>query len=216
MKVSLFSIKGEEKKEIELPDELFKESPSVILSQALRFYESNLHKVRPKRKTRGDVNISTRKIYRQKGTGGARHGAKSAPIFVGGGLAHGPSGLKRLLRLPKELKRKALSLAFLSKIKENKVFVVEDLFSLKKAKDGFGLVKALAGKMNLPLQNILIVLPKETKVLGLSNLKGVRIISWKSLNAYDVYRSEWLILDYAIFGQEKIKKTVRKTVKKQK
>ncbi|BCX14533.1 MAG: 50S ribosomal protein L4 [Patescibacteria group bacterium] len=216
MKVNLFSLKGEEKGKVELSDKLFEKSPEVVLSQALRFYESNLHKIRPVKKTRSGVNISTRKIYRQKGTGGARHGAKSAPIFVGGGLAHGPSGLKRLLRLPKIFKKKALSLALLSKLKENMIFVIEDLSLLKKAKDGSKLLKVLSSKANLPLGKILIVLPKETKVLGLSNLEGVKIISWKNLNAYDVYNSKALILDYSIFEENKNKKTVSKVVKEKK
>lgn len=216
MKVNLFSLKGEEKGKVELPDKLFEKSPEFVLSQALRFYESNLHKIRPVRKTRGDVNISTRKIYRQKGTGGARHGAKSAPIFVGGGLTHGPSGLKKILRLPKVLKRKALSLALLSKLEDNKIFVVEDLSLLKKAKDSSKLFKALSSKANLPLGNVLIVLPKDTRVLGLSNLEGVKMVSWKNLNAYDVYSSKALILDYGIFEEKKDKKTISKVVKEKK
>lgn len=208
MEVNLFSVKGEKKGKVELPDNLFGEVSDNLLSQVLRFYEFNAHKLRPRRKTRADVNISTRKIYRQKGTGGARHGARSAPIFVGGGLAHGPLGLKRLLRLPQSIKRKALSASLSSKLKDNRLFLVESFSSFKKTRDAFKLIESLLSKEKLPFKGVLVVLKSEdkNKVKALSNISGVKITTWESINAYDIFQSNLLILDYGIFEEKKEKK----------
>jgi large subunit ribosomal protein L4 len=208
MKVNLFSIKGEEKGKAQLPDNLFEKAKPSLLAQALRFYEFNLHAVRPKRKTRSDVSKSTRKIYRQKGTGGARHGARSAPIFVGGGLAHGPSGLKRILSLPEVIKRKALSLALLDKVERNSFFLVENLSSLKKTKEASHLLSQLLAKSNIKFKNILVVLSSENKagIKAFSNLAGVVVISWKKINAYEVFKANALILDGSIFETKKVVK----------
>jgi large subunit ribosomal protein L4 len=201
MKVNLFSVKGEEKGKVNLPDRFFEKSSEKLLSQALRFYEFNLYKVRPRRKTRSDVNISTRKIYRQKGTGGARHGARSAPIFVGGGLAHGPSGLKRLLRLPELIRRKALALALRDKLENNRLFLVEKLSSFKKTKEASQLIKNLLLKLNLASKNILVAFKSKDmdKTKAWNNVESVKISSWDNLNAYDVFVSDLLVLDSEIF-----------------
>lgn len=204
MKVNLFSVKGEEKGKVDLPDNLFEKSSEKLLSQALRFYEFNLYKVRPRKKTRSDVNISTRKIYRQKGTGGARHGARSAPVFVGGGLAHGPSGLKRLLRLPELIRRKALALALREKLENNRLFLVEKLSSFKKTKEVSQLIKNLLLNLNMVSKNILVVFKSEdmNKTRAWNNVESVKISSWNSLNAYSVFISDLLILDSEVFGSE--------------
>ena len=108
----------------------------ILLTQAIRVYTARRHPGLSKVKTRGEVIASTRKIYRQKGTGQARHGAISAPIFVGGGVAHGPKGVKRQLSLPKKMRRKALSIALSVKAKEGNLLVVEGISKLKKNKRG--------------------------------------------------------------------------------
>src|SRR3989344_4073637 len=91
--VPAFSITGESLKVVTLPVKVFgvKADPA-LLAQAVRIYLGNQRKSSAKTKTRAEVEGSTRKIYRQKGTGRARHGSIRAPIFVGGGIAHGPDG----------------------------------------------------------------------------------------------------------------------------
>src|SRR3989344_5966768 len=97
LKVNLYDSAGKKKEGLSLPKE-FEVKPNFrLLAQAYHVYEDRTHLGLAKAKTRGEVRISTKKIYKQKGTGGARHGAKSAPIFVGGGVAHGPKGIKRKL-----------------------------------------------------------------------------------------------------------------------
>ncbi|MBP7774413.1 50S ribosomal protein L4 [Candidatus Woesebacteria bacterium] len=82
------------------------------LAQVLRVYLANERQATSKTKSRGEVSRTKKKLYKQKGTGGARHGARSAPIFVGGGVAHGPKGLENWsLKLSKKQRKQALSAA---------------------------------------------------------------------------------------------------------
>jgi large subunit ribosomal protein L4 len=82
------------------------------LAQVLRVYLANERQATSKTKSRGEVSRTKKKMYKQKGTGGARHGARSAPIFVGGGVAHGPKGLENWsLKLSKKQRKQALSAA---------------------------------------------------------------------------------------------------------
>jgi large subunit ribosomal protein L4 len=91
LSVSTFTLKGPATTSLSLPKELFgAKINTALLSQALRIYMNNLKSHNSHTKTRSEISLTTKKVYRQKGTGGARHGAKSAPIFVGGGIALGP------------------------------------------------------------------------------------------------------------------------------
>ena len=82
-------------KEATLPSVFFAKKPNLsILSQAVRVYLSNQRTAQAKSQTRAEVNRTTKKVYKQKGTGGARHGSRRAPIYVGGGIAHGPRGMQ--------------------------------------------------------------------------------------------------------------------------
>ena len=117
MNIPVFDIKGKELKAWSVEDNVFGKANTAILSQAVRVYTSNSHQKTSKVKTRGEVQGSTRKIYRQKGTGNARHGAKYAPIFVGGGIAHGPKGVRpENMILPKAMRRRALAAAMQTKM----------------------------------------------------------------------------------------------------
>src|SRR3989344_1873864 len=99
-----------------LPKEIFgQEVNTKLLAQAMRVYMTNLKKFTASTKTRGEVRGSTAKIYRQKGTGRARHGAITAPIFVGGGIVFGPKPRKVVLDLPKKMKKAALLAALSDK-----------------------------------------------------------------------------------------------------
>ena len=111
-KVDLYNIKGEKEGKVTLPKEIFETKINKpLLSQAVRVYLANQRDARARAKTRAQVKGSNRKIYRQKGTGGARHGDNKAPIFVGGGKAHPPKGINRRLSLPKKMKQLALKSA---------------------------------------------------------------------------------------------------------
>src|SRR3990172_4724030 len=97
-------------------------------------------------------------MYRQKGTGRARHGAKSAPIFVGGGVAHGPKGIKRELSLPKKMVQKALHVSLALKAKDKKIVVVTGLKTLQKTKEAKKLINKLQLVEGKPDKKIMIAL----------------------------------------------------------
>src|SRR5207248_616028 len=93
---------------VSLPKEIFAETVNKkLLAQAVRVYLANKRQGNASTKTRGEVEGSTRKIYRQKGTGNARHGSIRAPIFVKGGIVHGPRPRDFSLGLSKKMRRKA-------------------------------------------------------------------------------------------------------------
>src|SRR3972149_950729 len=101
LKLSVYNMAGKSVETLILPKEIFgAEINTHLMTQAVRVYLANQRRGTVKTKSRGEVNISTRKIYRQKGTGRARHGAASAPIFVGGGVAFGPKPRDYSLKLP--------------------------------------------------------------------------------------------------------------------
>src|SRR3989338_2978575 len=124
-------IKGNKEGTISLSKELFavKESPT-LLSQAVRVFLANQRQGTKSTKTRSMVAGSTRKIYKQKGTGRARHGDIKAPIFIGGGTAHGPHPRDFSLSLSKKMKRKALAMALTSRLQENAITIVAGLQKL--------------------------------------------------------------------------------------
>ena len=103
-----------------LPKELNFKPNMGLLAQARHILNDSVHPRLARAKTRSEVALSHKKIYKQKGTGGARHGAKSAHIFVGGGVVHGPTGEKRKLNLPTKMKKVALKIALINKFKAGK------------------------------------------------------------------------------------------------
>src|SRR3990170_5938571 len=126
MLIQVLNTRGEPAGKTDLPEEIFavKASPR-LLAQAVRVYLANQRLAQARAKTRGEVKGSGKKIWRQKGTGRARHGDAQAPIFVGGGVAHGPTGRENYkLKLPKRLKRRALFAALTQKIEEKELVIV--------------------------------------------------------------------------------------------
>src|SRR3972149_10400244 len=121
LKVNTYSLKGTKLTPTSLPKAWETAVNLNLLAQAIHVYEDRSHNALAKAQTRAEVERTKKKWYRQKGTGGARHGAKSAPIFVGGGVAHGPRPVKRELTLPKKMARQAFSVALTLKAKEGKV-----------------------------------------------------------------------------------------------
>ena len=166
-----------------------------LLAQAIRVYESNAHQKTHKVLTRGEVDGSTRKIYRQKGTGNARHGAKYAPIFVGGGIAHGPSGVRpENMILPKRMRRRALLAALADKLSESAISGIQGVQKVDgKTASAAHLLSAVA---NHPKAKVLVVTnAAATKLYQmLSNLQGVTMKRASLVNAYDLIASEHVII----------------------
>ena len=127
--MTLTSITTSGKKGTELTSALFDtQNSNMIVAQAVRVYLANQRQGTAKTKTRGEINLTKKKWYRQKGTGGARHGARSAPIFVGGGVSHGPTGTTDwTLKISKPMKKVALKTALAMQAAAGKITVIEGL-----------------------------------------------------------------------------------------
>lgn len=131
MTVPVFDAVGTSKGTTKLPKELFGvEVNTMLLAQAIRVYQGNQRAGSAFVKTRGQVEGSTRKIYKQKGTGRARHGSIRAHIFVGGGVVFGPTHQNFKGVLTKKMKIVALTSAFSVRLKDNAIFVVDGLEAL--------------------------------------------------------------------------------------
>lgn len=192
-KVNLYNLKGENAGKVELPKSLFGGVVSArLMAQAVRVFLANQRQSGAKVKTRWDVARSTRKIYRQKGTGRARHGSKGAPIFVGGGVAHGPTGEQNYrLAMSKKMRKAALRSALTSKLKKKEIWVVTELDKVRgKTKEIEGLLASLkiTGKVSL-------VLPKKWEKVerAARNIRGVKLLLVKQLNTYAVLNGGKLI-----------------------
>ncbi|PIR99275.1 50S ribosomal protein L4 [Candidatus Collierbacteria bacterium CG10_big_fil_rev_8_21_14_0_10_44_9] len=195
MNIPVFDIKGQKLNPWRLEDGAFGTENTAILSQAVRIYLSNLHQKTHKVLTRGEVTGSTRKIYRQKGTGNARHGAKYAPIFVGGGIAHGPTGVRpENMILPKNMRRRALASGMQAKLAEGTVVGLAGLkeFSGKTS----SAVKLLSTIATHPKNSVLILTSGKASslYLAIQNLQGVSMKRAALVNAYDLVSSTQLII----------------------
>ena len=194
--ISLYSTEGTRSGEIDVPSEIFDVTASdKLLAQYVRVYLANQRQGTNKVKTRSEVKGSTRKIYRQKGTGRARHGAKTAPIFVGGGVAHGPRLRSFKLKLNKKQRRKALYYSLTLMKKSGDILVLEGIDKLEgKAQN----VALLLSKLSLQdTRHILCIYSKQQSDKNIfratHNLHNVYSTEDRLLNAYDVLKAQKII-----------------------
>lgn len=194
----VLDIKGAKAGTLDLPEEIFGVKVNKpLMAQAVRVYLANQRAGSASTKTRGEVAFSTRKIYKQKGTGRARHGGVGAPLFVHGGVAHGPKPQDYSLDMPKKMRRNALFSALSAKYKENKVVFVKGLEAIEpKTKNMVTFAKAIAPDDK---KNILVVIPNisETSVSvvkALRNIQGISYMFANQLNTYEVLKTRKLII----------------------
>ncbi len=206
-KVDIFSAKGIKGEGISLPKEFSEKENDFLLAQAVRVYREKAHFGLRNVKTRAEIERTKKKWYKQKGTGGARHGAKSAPIFVGGGVAHGPRAVRRAFDLPLKLARKALYVAFTMKIKDGQLAVVKDLDKIVKTKEAANLIEKIAGTKKATV----ILSETNTGVKRyFKNIKKVQVENFLNMNAYKVAFGGFMVLDAAAI---EVKKAVKKETK---
>ena len=188
MKLKDINIEGKQVNDIEISDKIFSLTPSKSVIQSLIDWQLNHFKPRTaKTKQRGEVKGSTSKIYAQKGTGGARHSSRKAPIFVGGGVAHGPKGaVYKVNKLNKKVKKIGLLHALSQKNKLNSLFVIEDF------KDEIKKTKIFNNFLEkVKLTNSIIISDKKSKekiIKSVKNIPNLKIIEQEGLNAYDVLK----------------------------
>jgi len=196
----MYDVKGAKSGTFALPKEMFgAKINDELMAQAVRVYLANQRQGNAHTKSRGEINLTTGKWYRQKGTGRARHGAKSAPIFVGGGVVHGPRTKDYSLKLSKNMKKAAIKSALSKKATDGEIIVVS----------GFSKIEPKTKVMNSTLTKI----TKETKgkntilvvTAGASkdipnvfragkNIKNVDLMSADLLNTYEILRHKNLLL----------------------
>lgn len=183
MSITVVDTDGKPAGKMTLPHDLFAVKVNKpLLAQAVRVYLANQRSGSASTKTRGEVEGSTRKIYKQKGTGRARHGGIRAPIFVGGGIVFGPKPRDYSLKFPKVMKKVALASALTSQLADGNIIVVDGLGKLT-PKTKF-MAKALAA-VGTSANTLLVTTQKADGVVRASrNLAGVDTIGAVSLNAY--------------------------------
>ena len=212
MKITNLSLKAKKLEDITLPKDFDGKVNLNLLAQAVHVYRERQHIGLVTVKTRGEVDLTTRKMYKQKGTGNARHGSASAPIFVGGGKAHGPRPERRILTLPSKFKKQALYSAMSLKIKEGEAYLVSDLAKVSKIKDAATFMKDFIAENKLKNSNtkFTFVMNSMKNNKAFRNLGNAKTVLYSNLNAYDVLMAKFLILDATIFERPTPKTTTKK------
>ena len=195
MEVTIYKISGAETgKKATLNDEIFGIEPNNhAIYLDVKQYLANKRQGTHKSKQRNEVMGSTRKLKKQKGTGGARSGSILSPLFPGGGRVFGPVPRDYSFKLNKKLKQLARKSALTYKAKDNAITVVEDFaMEAPKTKEFIAITKNL----KLDGKKILVVLPETNPVISLSarNLQNVKVIPASNLNTYDVMNAAGIVL----------------------
>lgn len=171
-----------------------------ILAQAVKVYLTNQIQGTVSTKTRGEVSGSTRKIYRQKGTGRARHGDIKSPIFVGGGIIFGPRPRRFNLHLPTKMKKKAFLLSFIDKVKNNQLIVIEDLDKMSpKTAEFFNMLKAIFAKELKDTKFLVIDGSYKNVYLASRNIQNVEVLGVENVNTFKMLTHQKIIVDRSIF-----------------
>ena len=195
MELKIYNIKGEDTgRTIVVSDSLFQTEPNDhVIWLAVKQYLADQRQGTHKSKERSEVSGSTRKLKRQKGTGGARAGDINSPVMVGGGRAFGPRPRDYSFKLNKKVKNLARLSALSYKAQDNQVKVVEDFsFEAPKTKNMVQILNAL----QINNKKSLFVLPSNQKNfvnLSARNLKNVRCLDAKSINTYAILYANTLV-----------------------
>ncbi|MFC3200081.1 50S ribosomal protein L4 [Parapedobacter deserti] len=198
MEVNVLDISGKETgAKVQLPESVFGVEPNDhAIYLDVKQYLANQRQGTHKSKQRNEIAGSTRKLHKQKGTGGARAGSIKSPLFNGGGRIFGPQPRDYSFKLNKKLKALARKSALSYKARENNIVVLDDVnFDSVKTKHYVGLVNSL----NVANEKTLLVLPAQDNNVYLSsrNLKKAKVIIATDLNTYDVLNAGKLLLTTA-------------------
>ncbi len=185
MKVSVLNMDGKEVDTIELPASIFEAKINRdLMHQALVRQMANARLGTHKTQGRSDVSRTTAKLYRQKGTGNARHGSRRAPIFVGGGVAHGPKPRKYTKDMPRKMRRAALRSALSVKAESEAIVVLDSVeMDAPKTKEMVAMINRVAGD-----HSALLLLGERNEMVEKSarNLTAVKALQAGYLNIRDL------------------------------
>ena len=195
MKLDVIKLDGGKAGSVELDADLFGLEPRAdILHRVVRWQRNNAQAGTHKVKTRSEVNYSTKKIYRQKGTGGARHGARSAPIFRGGGIYKGPVVRSHGHDLTKKFRKLGLKHALSAKMAAGELVVIEDASTSGKTGALAKQVRELGWKRALVIDGASV---NEDFLKAARNIEGLDILPSMGANVYDILKRDTLVITKA-------------------
>ena len=195
MKLDVIKLDGKKAGSVELDEALFGLEPRTdILHRVVRWQRNNAQAGTHKVKTRSETSYSSKKIYRQKGTGGARHGDRNAPIFRKGGIYKGPTPRSHGHDLTKKFRKLGLKHALSAKAKEGSLVIIEDAAAEGKTA---ALAKQVA---NLGWKRALVIDGAEVNenfAQAARNIEGLDILPTMGANVYDILKRDTLVITKA-------------------
>ena len=195
MKLKVIKIDGASAGSVELVDEIFGLDPRVdILHRVVRWQRNKAQAGTHKVKTRSETSYSRKKIYRQKGTGGARHGDRNAPIFRKGGVYKGPTPRSHAHDLPKKVRILGLKHALSAKAKEGALVVLDKATASGKTSELAKQVKELGWKRALVIDGVEV---NGEFAQAARNIEGLDILPTIGANVYDILKRDTLVLTKA-------------------
>lgn len=193
MQVPVMDMNGKQVSTLDLPTDIFEAEVNVgLMHQAFIRQLANARLGTHNTLTRGEIRMTTAKMYRQKGTGRARHGARSAPIFVGGGVAHGPRPRKYTKAMPKKMRRGAIRSALSALARDAQLVFIDKIeMPTPKTKE----MQAVLGKLvgdNSAL--VLLAAPNLNVEKSISNLEEARYLRASYLNIRDLLKYDRVVI----------------------
>ena len=193
MLIPMYDMQGEKTGDVELRPDIFEAPINVpLMHQAFERQRANARQGTHKSQTRSEVNRTTRKWYRQKGTGRARHGSRSANLFVGGAVAHGPKVRDYSKKMPRKMRRAALRAALSAKAKDDGIVVVDAVeMEDPKTKRMTAALEALGVD-----GTVLLLLSERDEAVEKSarNLPNVNILNASYLNIRDLLSHDKILI----------------------
>ncbi|MEL0286801.1 MAG: 50S ribosomal protein L4 [Paracoccaceae bacterium] len=195
MKLDVINLDGSSAGSLELGDDVFGLEPRAdILHRVVRWQRNNAQAGTHKVKTRSETSYSTKKIYRQKGTGGARHGDRNAPIFRKGGIYKGPTPRSHGHELPKKVRKLGLKLALSAMAKSGSLVIIENTETDGKTSALAKQVKNLGWKRALVIDGASV---NEGFARAARNIEGLDVLPSVGANVFDILKRDTLVITKA-------------------
>ena len=195
MKLDVINLDGSSAGSLELGDDVFGLEPRAdILHRVVRWQRNNAQAGTHKVKTRRETSYSTKKIYRQKGTGGARHGDRNAPIFRKGGIYKGPTPRSHGHELPKKVRKLGLKLALSAMAKSGSLVIIENAETDGKTSALAKQVKNLGWKRALVIDGASV---SEGFARAARNIEGLDVLPSVGANVFDILKRDTLVITKA-------------------
>lgn len=195
MKLDMIKLDGSKAGSVDLGEDIFDLDPRAdILHRVVRWQRNKAQAGTHKVKNRTEVKYSTKKIYRQKGTGGARHGARSAPLFRGGGIYAGPTPRSHAHDLPKKVRALGLRHALSAKARAGELVIIEDIDNVTKTSALAKQIKDLGWKRTLIIDGAEV---NADFAKAARNIEGLDVLPTMGANVYDILKRDTLVITKA-------------------